>query len=336
MSDPQEENLDESTSNQLPGSSDADKEGIDDPQRKRKPTEKGLQYQRQTRERNFAAAVAQWKRTCVKAQAAIGKEEVESFEELLEDLEVQSAAVEFGFAEVSSLLDSKVLAKLRDMKDQITRETDLLKEQLEPIESLDLLEEIESILSEGAVEKEPEDISLKEALTPQQEEEELVTVKPKVTARKKTMALEHSSDSGLAAIIDRLELPSTRIPSFSGDPLHFQTFILSFDDAVDSRSLSITSKLRRLVEACTGDALAAIQPCLLMKAEEGYKEARKILKERFGDKYRVAKATVKAITEGPSVKDKDPEQILKFADKVQSCMLTFKALGRLGELETPT
>ena len=334
MPDPQFESLDESTSNQLPGRSDAGKEGIDDPQRKRKPTEKGLQYQRQTRERNFTSAVSQWKRTCMKAQAAIRKEEVDSFEELLEDLEVHSAAVEFNFVEVSSLLDSKTLRKLQDMKDQIARETDSLKEQLEPVESLDLLEEIESILSEGGVEKEPEETSSKEMLTPQQEEEPVIT-KPKVTSRIKPSPSEHSPDSGLAAIIDRLELPSTRIPSFSGDPLHFQVFMLSFDDAVDSRNLSITSKLRRLVEACTGDALAAIQPCLLMKAEDGYDEARKILKERFGDKYRVAKATVKAITDGPSLKDKDPGQILKFADKVQSCMLTLKALGRLGELETP-
>ena len=44
---------------------------------------------------------------------------------------------------------------------------------------------------------------------------------------------------------------------------------------------------------------------LAMDPDEGYSEARKILKKRYGESYRIATAYVDRMTKGPALKAKD-------------------------------
>jgi hypothetical protein len=70
-----------------------------------------------------------------------------------------------------------------------------------------------------------------------------------------------------------------------------------------------------------------------MQPEEGYPAAKKILQQRFGDPLKIARASVKSLTEGPVLKS-EPEHLQEFSDQVQSCMWTLKALGKTNEINT--
>ena len=72
-----------------------------------------------------------------------------------------------------------------------------------------------------------------------------------------------------------------------------------------------------------------------MKNEEGYKEARRLLKERYGQNYRIATAHVQALTEGLPIKSEDGEALLRFSVQLTSCTNTLKEIGCLSKLDHP-
>ncbi len=91
-------------------------------------------------------------------------------------------------------------------------------------------------------------------------------------------------------LVEMLQAPQTDIEPFNGDPLKFHPFMKTFDNAVDATSLSDCAKLTRLGKYCTGRPHKAIESCMSMEPSVGYKEARNLLKERFGDKYNITKS----------------------------------------------
>jgi hypothetical protein len=46
-----------------------------------------------------------------------------------------------------------------------------------------------------------------------------------------------------------------------------------------------------------GEVKDLMQSCLMMKPEEGYTEARRLLKEKYGQNYRIATALMNRVTE---------------------------------------
>ena len=52
---------------------------------------------------------------------------------------------------------------------------------------------------------------------------------------------------------------------------------------------------------------------LAMDPDEGYSEARKILKKRYGESYRIATAYVDRVTKGPALKAKDSKGLQKLS-----------------------
>ena len=76
--------------------------------------------------------------------------------------------------------------------------------------------------------------------------------------------------------------------SFGGNPLQYYLFIISFEAAIHLQSINNNTRLVHLTQFCTGKVKKAIQACITMPEEEGYKTARKILEQRFGNSYVIA------------------------------------------------
>ena len=77
---------------------------------------------------------------------------------------------------------------------------------------------------------------------------------------------------------------------FNGDPMMYHSFMNSFDTNVDSMNVNDSYKLNRLIELCEGKARTVITSCMLGPPAEGYKTARKLLQERFGDDYVISES----------------------------------------------
>ena len=142
---------------------------------------------------------------------------------------------------------------------------------------------------------------------------------------------QHSSET--QNLIDVLSLPKTTLKTFDGDPLSYSSFINAFDCCVGKMAVDGGAKLNRLLEYCTGKAAKVLKPCSLMKPDEGYIEARRVLKERFGNEYRISEAWVKNVTEGPPIKSSG-DALQDLADDVCGCTAVLRAMNKLNDIDS--
>ena len=78
-------------------------------------------------------------------------------------------------------------------------------------------------------------------------------------------------------IVDALSVPKAEILVFDGDPLLYQVFLSTFNEAVgDKAHMTKPSKLTRLLNFTKGPAYDSISSCALL-GEEGYDKALSIL-----------------------------------------------------------
>ena len=81
-----------------------------------------------------------------------------------------------------------------------------------------------------------------------------------------------------------LTLPQPSMQVFSGDPIYF---IYAFEHLVEQKTTSSSSRLYYLVQYTCGPAQELMRSCLSKQEEEGYVEARRLLKERYGRSYKM-------------------------------------------------
>ena len=63
-----------------------------------------------------------------------------------------------------------------------------------------------------------------------------------------------------------------------------------FEGQIESRTQSSTERLYYLEQYTAGDVKELIRSCHHLPPDEGYEEARRLLKRKFGDEYRIASA----------------------------------------------
>ena len=99
-----------------------------------------------------------------------------------------------------------------------------------------------------------------------------------------------------------LLLPQPEVPMFKGEPTEYCAFIRAFENLIEAKTDSSSARLFYLVQYTVGDVKELMSSCLAMKPEDGYREARRLLKERYGQNYKIAAAYVDRLTKGPPIK----------------------------------
>ena len=127
-------------------------------------------------------------------------------------------------------------------------------------------------------------------------------------------------------------LPKSELMKFDGDPLKYFSFIKSFENNVEKDICDSSRQLQLLTQYCTGKVKKVIENCILLSPSEGYKEAKKLLAERFGNVYKVTNSWICKVTNGPVIKPGDREALIDLADDLHNCELTLKATGRLNQV----
>ncbi|XP_028415393.1 uncharacterized protein LOC114538415 [Dendronephthya gigantea] len=129
-----------------------------------------------------------------------------------------------------------------------------------------------------------------------------------------------------------LTLPQPSMPVFSGNPVDYCDFIRSFEHLIESKTTSPSARLYYLVQHTSGSVQELMKSCLSMKEDEGYAEARKLLKERYGKEYRVAAAHLQRLVDGPPIKSEDANALQQFSIQITSCTNTLEKIGYLHKL----
>ena len=97
-----------------------------------------------------------------------------------------------------------------------------------------------------------------------------------------------------------LTLPQPNIQVFSGDSLDYCDFVHAFEHLVERKTTSPSARLYCLVQYTSGAVQELMRSCPSMREHEGYAKARRLLKSRYGQSYKIAAAHVQRLVEGPS------------------------------------
>ncbi|XP_054868580.1 uncharacterized protein LOC129349422 [Amphiprion ocellaris] len=135
-----------------------------------------------------------------------------------------------------------------------------------------------------------------------------------------------------AITANRIPIPEPAI--FTGDPLQYNDWKLSFQTLVDRKNLPIQEKLFYLRKYVGGSAKKAIEGNFLVGTDTAYSAAWEILNERFGDPFVIGKSYRDKIQSWPKINTKDSKDLREFADflsSVESAMLYIQSLQVLND-----
>ncbi|XP_047485497.1 uncharacterized protein LOC125036713 [Penaeus chinensis] len=122
---------------------------------------------------------------------------------------------------------------------------------------------------------------------------------------------------------------------FSGDLLEFPPWLQTFEILIESRITEPAEKLFYLGHYTSGEAKDAIRGLLHVPKEEAYLEAKSILMDRFGNKFIVANAFRRKLSEWPNISNRDGHALHKLSDFLKSCLTVMKTTDYLNILNDP-
>ena len=130
-----------------------------------------------------------------------------------------------------------------------------------------------------------------------------------------------------------LTLPQPSLQVFSGNPIDYLDFIRAFEHQVERKTPTSSARLYYLVQHTTGPVQELMKSCLSMREDEGYQEARRLLKERYGQSYKIAAAHVKRLVDGPAIRADDGSALQQFSIQLTSCVNTLREIGYISKLD---
>lgn len=78
-----------------------------------------------------------------------------------------------------------------------------------------------------------------------------------------------------------------------------------------------------------------MRSCLHMTADEGFAAAKKLLKEHFGNEFKITAAYIEKVTGWPSIKAEDPKALKAYGLFLRDCSNAMDNLQYFEELNMP-
>ena len=122
-------------------------------------------------------------------------------------------------------------------------------------------------------------------------------------------------------LIGYLQAPEADIDPFRGNALEFEFFLAAFHEAVERKIKDPRGRLTRLLQYLRGEPKELVKGCIHMPADEGFDEAKKLLKKRYGDPFRVYSEYMRELEKWPKIKPNDGQAFRKF----HSFLIKFKS-----------
>ena len=129
-------------------------------------------------------------------------------------------------------------------------------------------------------------------------------------------------------------LPKGDLAVFDGNILQYNSFIHSFEHIIESRTDNNQDRLQFLIQYTKGQAQQLVKSCQFMDANRGYRKARQLLKEHFGNAYRISCAYIEKALSWPVIKSEEPRALQDFALFLRSCCNAMEQLQYMEELDT--
>ena len=128
-----------------------------------------------------------------------------------------------------------------------------------------------------------------------------------------------------------LSLPAMTIDTFSGNPMQYYEFMSVFDELVEKQPIDDKYKLSRLLQNTKGEARASIRHCSLIGGTQGYQQAKKILKERYGNSHVICYKVMEDLRNGKHISN--GSELRALADDLCTAAETLKELSMTTEID---
>ena len=159
---------------------------------------------------------------------------------------------------------------------------------------------------------------------------------------KRLLYLQESRDHQLQELLAQqnkfslsLTLPSSEVQVFDRDPVNYYNFVL-FYESPQAQTAESKLRLHYLVQYTRGDVHDTLKSCLGMEPERGYIEARRLLKERYGQGYKIATALVERLINGPPIRNEDCNALQKLSVALTNCKNILQDVGYLKKVDILT
>ena len=139
----------------------------------------------------------------------------------------------------------------------------------------------------------------------------------------------------LATQQKKSNLPQQRVPIFDGDPMEYGPFVRAFENIIETKTSSSSERLYYLEQFTSGDVKELVRSCHFLPPGKGYQEARRLLKRKFGDDYRIVTAYESKALNWPEVKPEDSTSLNRFSIFLMRCKNAMASSKYLSKLEQP-
>ena len=129
------------------------------------------------------------------------------------------------------------------------------------------------------------------------------------------------------ALCQVVNMPKIEYLHFNGDPLKYGTFIHNFEVCLERENPDDSRKLQLLIQHCNGKAREAIDSCINLPCENGYRVAKETLHEHFGKPHVIAMAHIQKLMDLPSLKSTDGPSLLEFSRHLSTAERTLNGMG---------
>ena len=123
----------------------------------------------------------------------------------------------------------------------------------------------------------------------------------------------------LCQLLKQQSAPEIDIDCFDGNPLNYRYFMAIFAEVVENRINDPRGCLTRLIKYTKGEAKELVMNCIHLPPGEGYKVAKMLLEERYGDPHRLLASYRKEIKEWQPLKIGDATSFRRFSNFLVKC-----------------
>ena len=130
---------------------------------------------------------------------------------------------------------------------------------------------------------------------------------------------QHGIAQAIAEGMEAARLPTPHLSVFSGNPLDWPTWKVSFETVIEKNSMNSNEKILYLLQYLSGPPKKIVEGYQFLKTDDAYTDAKKTLEKRFGHPSVVAEAFRRKLENWPKIPPKDGCSLREFADFLKTC-----------------
>lgn len=114
-------------------------------------------------------------------------------------------------------------------------------------------------------------------------------------------------------------LPQGSIPVFDGEVFEYKSFIHFFQNMIERKTDNHRGRLQFLIQYTKGQAQQLDKSCEYMAPDRGYQRAMQLLKENFGNEYKISRAYLEKALSWSQIKSQDAKSLCHVPTEQLQC-----------------